>query len=193
MHNIHTHLFHLQHFGGSTQLARDMPQLHEAQVATVYKLFFLFIEPISALIGAYYSYNQQQTYLDLTHAVSSPKSGIPTSTHIVLAQLSNLYFFFAINEALVLRSTTDLKVWRALLVCLLVADMGHLYSVKAVGWQIYWNVFGWNAIDWGNIAFVYAGASMRLSFLLGIGVGPPGQLAVRRSNRRRRPSSKVKG
>ena len=155
-----------------------MPQLHEAQVATVYKLFFLFIEPISALIGAYYSYNQQQTYLDLTHAASSPKSGIPTSTQIVLAQLSNLYFLFAINEAFVLRSTTDLNVWRALLVCLLMADIGHLYSVKAVGWQIYWNVLGWNAIDWGNIAFVYAGASMRISFLLGIGVGPPGQIGI---------------
>ena len=168
-------------------------QLHDAQVASVYKYFFLFIEPISALTGAYYSYNQQQTYLDLTHAVSSPKNGIPTSTQVVLAQLSNLYLLFAINEALVLRSTTDLKVWRTLLFCLLIADFGHLYSIKAVGWHVYWNVVGWNAIDWGNVACVYAGATMRLAFLLGFGVGPSGQQAVRRSNRRKRPSARVKG
>ncbi|KAL2055138.1 hypothetical protein ABVK25_004476 [Lepraria finkii] len=170
-----------------------MARLHDAQVASVYKYFFLIIEPISALTGAYYSFYQPQTYLDLTHANSSPKQGIPTSTQVVLAQLANLYFLFAINEALVLRSTTDLKVWRAVTFCLLIADIGHLYSVKAVGWRIYWDVFDWNAIDWGNVFFVYVGASMRLSFLLGFGVGPPGQQAIRRSNRRKRPSVRLKG
>jgi len=97
--------------------------------------------------------------------------------------LANLYFLFAIDEALVLRATADLKVWRAVLFCLFVADIGRLYSVKAVGWHIYWNVFGWNAIDWGNVAFVYAGASVRLAFLLGFGVGPSKKQAVRHSTR----------
>jgi hypothetical protein len=169
-----------------------MARLHDAQVASLYKYFFLIIEPVSALTGAYYSFYQPQVYLDLTHANSSPKNGIPISIQIVLAQLANLYFLFAINEALVLRSTTDLKVWRAVLFCLLIADFGHLYSVKAVGWDVYWNMFGWNAIDWGNVFFVYVGASMRLSFLLGFGVAPPGQQAVRRSSRGKRPSTRLK-
>lgn len=53
---------------------------------------------------------------------------------------------------------------------LLLADFGHLYSVSALGPQIYWSVWGWNAMDWGNIGFVYAGALMRMAFLAGVGL-----------------------
>lgn len=149
----------------------------DTQVADIYRYFFLFIEPISALVGAYYSFFRQQTYLELIHATSAPKQSIPIVTEVVLAQLSNLYFLFAINEALVLRATSDLKVWRTILICLLIPDFGHLCSVSALGFQVYWDVFRWNAIDWGNVAFVYAGASMRVCFLLGFGVSQPGTKA----------------
>ena len=53
---------------------------------------------------------------------------------------------------------------------LLVADLGHLWSVKVLGSEVYWKFESWNAIDWGNIGFVYLGAFMRSSFLLGLGV-----------------------
>ncbi|MCJ1465453.1 hypothetical protein MMC07_004071 [Pseudocyphellaria aurata] len=139
-------------------------------MAGIYRAFFLFIEPVSALVGAYYACFEQTAYLQLTHASSAPEAITPISTRIILTQLSNLYAFFAINEALVLRSTTDLTVWRTVLVTLLLADIGHLCSVSPLGAQIYWNVFAWNAIDWGNVGFVYLGALMRLSFLLGVGV-----------------------
>ena len=162
----------------------------EPPISKVYKYFFLYIEPLSAFIGAYYAFFEPQTYLDLTHSISSPKQGIPVSTHIILTQLSNLYFLFALNEALVLRATSDLRVWRTVLFCLLLADLGHLYSVSALGWDIYVNFMRWNAINWGNVAFVYAGAAMRLSFLSGFRVGASGQQTTKRSVRRKKPSSK---
>ncbi|MCJ1481119.1 hypothetical protein MMC06_001275 [Schaereria dolodes] len=150
--------------------------------AFTYRCFFLFIEPLSTVIGAYYAFFRQSTYLELTHTLSAPAAtGIPLATQIVLAQLSNLYLVFALNEALVLRSTNDLRVWRTLLFCLLVADIGHLYSVSTLGYEIYYNVVKWNAIDWGNVGFVYVGASMRMAFLLGVGVGP----ALQPSRRKR--------
>lgn len=160
-----------------------------ASVPRVYRFFFLYIEPISALTGAYYSFFQQHTYLELTHSISAPREAIPVSTEVVLAQLANLYLLFAINEAIVLRSSSDLGVWRAVLFCLLIADIGHLYSVKSVGWSIYWNVLRWNAIDWGNVAFVYVGALLRLLFLLGFGVDQGDGQTSRRSTRRKRPTS----
>ena len=135
-----------------------------------YRLFFLFIEPFSALVGAYYSFFHQQSYLELTHAPSAPVTGIPLTTQVVLRQLSNLYFLFAINEALVLRSTSDLRVWRTLLFGLLVADFGHLYSVSGLGSQVYWNTSLWTAMDFGNVGYVYLGAMMRTAFLLGVGL-----------------------
>ena len=153
--------------------------IDEAQIPIFYRLFFLYIEPVSALVGAYFAFFDQAFYLALTHSPSAPSGPIPASTQIVLSQLSNLYFFFAMNEALVLRSTKDLRVWKTLLFGLLIADLGHLWSVKAVGWDIYWRVENWNAIDWGNIGFVYAGAAMRSSFLLGFGMKPSKEIVVK--------------
>ncbi|KAK8049846.1 hypothetical protein PG994_011576 [Apiospora phragmitis] len=137
-----------------------------------YRLFFLVIEPISALVGAYYAHFRKADYLTLTHAPTAPSGdAILAGTSIVLSQLANLYLLFALNEALVLRATSDMFVWKTVLFVLLLADLGHLYSVAALGPRVYWDVASWNAIDWGNVPFVYLGASMRLAFLLGVGIG----------------------
>jgi hypothetical protein len=138
-----------------------------------YSAFFLFIEPIAALVGAFYAHFRPLEYLQLTHTASAPAyiSTIPLSTSIVLDQLANLYLLFALNEALVLRSTSDLRVWKTVLFGLLLADFGHLYTVRGLGTEIYWNALRWNAIDWGNVGFVYAGATTRLCFLAGVGLG----------------------
>jgi len=153
------------------------PKTKIGQIGTslpiVYRLFFLLIEPISALVGAYYAQFGQSEYLRLTHAASAPateSSSIPTGTSIVLSQLANLYFFFALNEAIVLRSTSDLRVWKAVLFCLLVADFGHLYTLRELGLDIYWSVARWNAIHYGNIPFVVLGACFRLAFIAGVGI-----------------------
>ncbi len=137
-----------------------------------YTAFFLFIEPISALVGAFFAHFRPLDYLQLTHASSAPSysSTIPLSTTVVLSQLANLYLLFAINEALVLRASSDLRVWKTVLFGLLVADFGHLYSVKQLGSEVYWNALKWNAMGWGNVGFVYAGAAMRMMFLAGVGL-----------------------
>jgi hypothetical protein len=160
-------------------MARPNTSVNPVGVAPYYRLFFLTIEPISAVLGAYFAYFQPRTYLHLTHGESAPRSDIPLGTQIVLAQLSNLYLLFALNEALVLRSTRDLRVWRALLFGLLIADFGHLWSVNELAGSIYWNVSKWNAIDWGNIGFVYVGALSRVAFLCGIGITSEGNAGIR--------------
>lgn len=137
-----------------------------------YRFFFLIIEPISALVGAFYAHFHQETYLALTHAPTAEAlSPIPTGVSVVMSQLANLYFMFTLNEALVLRATADLRVWKTVLFVLLVADLGHLYSVGALGSRVYWDARTWNAIDIGNVPFVYFGASMRIAFLAGVGLG----------------------
>ncbi|KAL8854927.1 MAG: hypothetical protein Q9221_000434 [Calogaya cf. arnoldii] len=147
-------------------------------IPLIYRLFFLYIEPLASLVGAYYAFLKPQEYLRLTDPFSSPIVSVPLSTSIILQQLSNLYFLFALNEALVLRATSDIHVWRTLLFGLLVADIGHLYSVHGLGLAIYWEVSRWNAIDWGNVAFVYVGATMRICFLTGLGMSQRGKRRV---------------
>lgn len=36
--------------------------------------------------------------------------------------------------------------------------------------EIYSQPWAWNAMHWGNVGFVYAGAAMRLAFLSGVGL-----------------------
>ncbi|KAJ6481086.1 hypothetical protein C8R45DRAFT_1076275 [Mycena sanguinolenta] len=138
----------------------------------IYKLFFLYIEPISALAGAYYAAFQPQNYLDdlsLPGGKLEP-SPLTTQNKMVLLQLANLYLLFTLNEHLVLSSTNSLKTWRRLLFGLLVADFGHLISMAPLGVDVFWRVWDWNVMVWGSVGFVYAGASMRMSFLAGLGL-----------------------
>ncbi|PHH89060.1 hypothetical protein CDD83_6705 [Cordyceps sp. RAO-2017] len=139
------------------------------RLPAVYRTFFLLIEPLSALLGAFYSHLRQKQYLDLLDAFSTA-SEVPASTSVALSQLANMYLFFALNEALVLRSTWDLRVWRTVLFVLLIADFGHLYAMNALGPAIYYNMAGWNISHVANIPWVYAGATLRICFLAGVGL-----------------------
>jgi hypothetical protein len=157
-----------------------------------YKLFFLYIEPLSALGGAYYAHFMPKQYLhDLSLSSSRPAAHlvnmpITTQTSMALTQLANLYLLFALNEHLVLSSTNDLRTWKTLLFGLLVADFGHLYSMMPVSaaagdYGVFWKVWEWNAMCWGSVAFVYMGALMRTMFLLGVGLGGSGGKGKKKS------------
>jgi len=147
------------------------PQLTHQSIPLIYRLFFLYIEPVATAVGAYYAHFQQAEYLRLTVPSALPSaSGPSTAESIVLTQLANMYFVFALNEALVLRVTANRDLWRVFLFGLLVADFGHLYSVNAMGLDTYWKFWEWNSIYWGNLGFVYVGATLRTCFLLGLGL-----------------------
>ncbi|KAJ4309442.1 hypothetical protein N0V94_008928 [Neodidymelliopsis sp. IMI 364377] len=143
-----------------------------ANVPAFYRLVFLYLEPLSILAGAVQAFFFQSAYLSLTHASSAP-TVIPLSTSIVLTQLANLYLGLAVTEALILRVTTEYSVWKALIIVLLIADVGHLYSVLPLGFSRaflqWWN---WNAIDWGNVGWVYFLALMRICILCRVGFDP---------------------
>lgn len=141
-----------------------------AGIPVAYQAFFLYIEPVATLVGAFYAWFMPSTYLQLIDASSAPGVfGLPLATNVVARQLGNMYLAFAFNEAVVLRSTNDLRVWKALLLGLLIADFGHLFSCYPLGLRLYYDVLNWNAIDFGNIGFVYIGALTRICFLSGLG------------------------
>ncbi|KAJ4002229.1 hypothetical protein F5050DRAFT_483605 [Lentinula boryana] len=142
-----------------------------------YTIFFLYIEPLSALAGACYAAFKPQDYLSdlsLSNAIANPIIPlVTTQMNMALLQLANLYLLFALNEHLVLSSTTSIKTWNRMLFCLLIADFGHLLSMVPLGTDVFWKVWEWNAMVWGSVGFVYVGASMRISFLCGLGLSSP--------------------
>jgi len=65
-----------------------------------------------------------------------------------------------------------MRVWKTLIIGMLIADFGHLYSVSghAMGMGVYYGFWTWNQMDWGNVGFVYLGALTRICFLMGVGI-----------------------
>lgn len=150
------------------------PSNEPASFPLLYRAFFLYIEPVATALGFIYAFFAPSLYLHMTmpSPISLATGVVPEATTletIVLNQLGNMYLAFAFNEAIVLRATSDRKVWSAFLLGLLIADFGHLWSVHALGWDLYYRFWDWNSMHWGNLGFVYVGAAMRTAFLLGIG------------------------
>lgn len=144
--------------------------MESSEIALYYKVFFLFIEPLFALLGAICAGLYPGHYFAMTEHLSSSISILPLGMHVSLRQLANMYLLFALNEALVLRVTTDHRVWRMLLLNLAIADIGHLISIAPLGVGIYSDITRWNSMDWGNVPFVYLGLTSRICFLMGWGV-----------------------
>lgn len=160
--------FHDANMGSPSIVRGDNHAAH--QIPLYYRVFFLYVEPLFALIGAIYAGIYPTDYFALTGRPPSTPDSLPLATHVVLRQLANMYLLFTLNEALVLRVTSDIRIWRALLFNLLVADLGHLYSVWPLGHAVYWDVLHWNEMDWGNVPFVYLGMTSRIAFLVGLGL-----------------------
>lgn len=140
-------------------------------VPLIFRLVFTTLEPFTALLGWYHAHFQQKRYLSLT--VHMPYNSEPDlGCAVALRQLANMYLLFAINEALVLRATNDRRVWAALLFGFLIADVGHLWSLRILGLDyLYYTVSEWNPMDVGNIGIVYAGMTMRILFFVHLAIG----------------------
>jgi hypothetical protein len=137
-----------------------------------YLFFFLYLEPISALAGAVAALFPS-IYLSFLDPSASESSLQTTSLAVstAIAQLANLYLFFALTEALVLRAARHhAPSWRALISAMLIADFGHLLAAWRLGMRQYWSVSEWGWMELGGIGFVYAGAATRIMFLSGLGV-----------------------
>ncbi|KAG5932247.1 hypothetical protein E4U53_001409, partial [Claviceps sorghi] len=101
-----------------------MPPQHQQvafRLCLFYRLFFLLIEPVSALVGAFYAHYRQASYLGFLDAQSAAVPPLapgndaasplllPPSTSVTMSQLANMHVLFALTEALVLRSTCDMR------------------------------------------------------------------------------------
>ncbi|KAK9385506.1 hypothetical protein V1515DRAFT_607641 [Lipomyces mesembrius] len=145
-------------------------------VALPYRLYFLYVEPFLALSGAYLAIFRPELYLSMTvpHKVMYPPTdSLSPSNHLLttllLTHISCLYVFFAFNEAVVLRCTNDLRVWKALLSTCLLSDVGHLYANFIVAEPtVFWNPWSWGSDEWGNLGTLWLGALLRVAFLWGL-------------------------
>lgn len=147
-------------------------------VPLLYRLFFLYIEPIGALVGALQAHFTPTDFL--VTFIQAPPIPVQLQHQIVFDQLAATYFLFAFNEAVVLRSTHDLRVWKTIILGILICDLIHLYgSYCALGPEVFWNPLLWRWYDAVNLGMLWGPGGLRLAFLLGVGLEEGGKEKVK--------------
>ena len=142
------------------------------KVALPYRLLFLYFEPFMAFTGAIICLFNPTLFLN----GMSPTAVYAPSNQVIFDQLAGTYTLFAFNEAVVLRVTNDIRVWKAILVGILICDMIHLYaSYTALGATVFWDPRLWRLEDTINLGTLWGQSVVRIAFLLNIGLDKNGK------------------
>ncbi|KLO17221.1 hypothetical protein SCHPADRAFT_177925 [Schizopora paradoxa] len=140
-------------------------------IALPYRLLFLYVEPFFALAAAAYAQFPSQ-YLSLLSADPSSVAEPTVEVTMSLYQLSNLFFCLSLTEIILLPVTESIQVWKRLMLCFFIADIGHLATAfpGPLGVSVLWKVTQWNAMCWVGIGLVYVLMVARLCLIFGVGL-----------------------
>jgi len=141
-------------------------------VALPYRFLFLYFEPFMAFAGATLCHFNPAQFLN----TMSPTAVYAPSNQVVYDQVAATYTLFAFNEAVVLRITNDIRVWKAILFGILICDIIHLYaSYTALGAAAFWDPRLWRLEDAINLGTLWGQSIVRIAFLLDIGLDKDGK------------------
>ncbi|RFU77463.1 hypothetical protein TARUN_4766 [Trichoderma arundinaceum] len=142
----------------------DKPAL---RIPFAYRALFLYFEPAAASFGAWLLHFRPETFLK----TMSPVAKYAADNQVIYDQLAATYILFAFVEAVILRATNDLHLWKGILIGILVCDAIHLYgSWTALGGAVFWDPRSWRPEDWVNLGSLWGQAAVRLAFVTGVGL-----------------------
>lgn len=132
----------------------------------MYRLWHLWIEPWTALGGAYNLHWRPEQYF----AFMPRTSRYSAESQIVYDQLASTYLMFAAIELVVLRAADDLRTWKALVFALAVCDVGHMYAAWVeMGTADFFSPWLWQGKDTVTMVLTVAPFLLRLALLLQVG------------------------
>jgi hypothetical protein len=113
------------------------------------------------LPGSLYAHPAAKTVLDDVVAKDA-------SARLLSAQLGNTYLLLCLLGVFILNTTTEIKVVRAYIWALLIADVGHVgLTAAAMGWSATLAVGEWSAAAFGNIGITATLFAVRCFYLAG--------------------------
>ncbi|OLN96498.1 hypothetical protein CCHL11_00570 [Colletotrichum chlorophyti] len=143
-----------------------------SSLPTFPRLVFTVLEPISLVagfLGAVINpdwFISEQITSTVNTAAPAPASD---NSRLVALQLGNIYLLMAMVGLAVLNTTNELKVVRAYLVALWIADIGHIYlCYLVIGLDRFVDVGQWNSMTWGNVGATAFLCLTRSFYLLGL-------------------------
>src|SRR6266487_3671012 len=132
-----------------------------SSAAFLYHIYFQSVEPLMALTGAFVTHFTPAQFVNIMSPAAFTIDSIPPTIQLLLSNLASTYLLFALNEALVLRLSTDLNVWRAVIATYLICDAGHLYAVYASRPDLFWALSRWRSVDWTNLGVLWFDVVLR--------------------------------
>ncbi|KAJ9293761.1 hypothetical protein DTO271G3_7388 [Paecilomyces variotii] len=143
----------------------------------LYRLFFLYLEPLFAINGARLAIFHGSQYLKIIAPPNYPHPPTPTPNEsLLLVQIASLYMLFAFAEGVLLRHVgqTRRDIWRLVMMSFVLSDVGHLYGLYRVAvdveaTDVFWDPRLWTRWEeWGNLGLTWFGFFLRAAFLSGV-------------------------
>lgn len=143
----------------------------------LYRLFFLYLEPLFAINGARLAIFHGSQYLKIIAPPNYPHPPSPTPNEsLLLVQIASLYMLFAFAEGVLLRHVgqTRRDIWRLVMMSFVLSDVGHLYALYRVAvdveaTDVFWDPRLWTRWEeWGNLGLTWFGFFLRAAFLSGV-------------------------
>jgi hypothetical protein len=141
-----------------------LPKIH-----VFYRLWFLWIDPV--ILAASVSALVFTPQLMLDALAPPPLSAYNPDQGFLLHQLAALFTFVAIILGGVLRVSKEIRVWRVVILGVLVVDIAMLASIYAsLKQQDRLSLGAMRSQDWSSIALTGFVGILRVLFLAGVGV-----------------------
>jgi hypothetical protein len=93
-------------------------------IPVLYRFVFLYFEPAGALLASVLLHFHPQPFLSAMSAAAA----YTANNQVVYDMLAATYILFAFNEAVLLRLTNDMTIWKTVLCGILLCDAVHLYG-----------------------------------------------------------------
>ena len=139
----------------------------QSHIALPYRILFLYIEPLAALFGTYTTLFHPEPYL----LSLSPTATYSSLTYPVYAQIAGHDLLFSWLQAVLLRSTSSVRIWKIVLFGILMCDVLHLYgSYVVLGPESFFDPRTWRWEEWITFVMTYGPGLLRAAFCLEIGV-----------------------
>ena len=142
----------------------------EPPIPLLYRFLFLYVEPFGAFLGAIINIFDPLLYLR-SLSPTAPASACSPVTQPIYDQLA-AHLLFCWSEAVVLRSTDDIKMWKRVLSGMSICDVLHLFaSYRVLGPGVFFDPRLWRWEDWVNFVTFYGFGALRLAFCAEAGFG----------------------
>ncbi|KAK4162483.1 hypothetical protein QBC43DRAFT_321478 [Cladorrhinum sp. PSN259] len=138
-----------------------------SQLPTIPRIVFTILEPISLLAGALPAIFAPQWFQ--SQQTPHPSQSLNPDSTLITRQLGNTYLLAFLLGVAILNTTAEIRVVKAYLWALWLADLTHIYfTCAALGWDETVSVTQWNAMTWGNVGATAALNLTRGAYFLGL-------------------------